>query len=396
MARRSNWQFGTEAMSTGGIMLDRVLDRVATAGLSRPTFHPPYAVPKRTASVSVVVPCYNYGHYLQACVGSILSQPHIDAEVIIVDDASPDGSVAVAHQLAAADSRVRVIAHPVNKGHIATYNDGLAAANGEFVVLLSADDLLAPGGLTRAVTLLVERPELGLVYGFGRPFSDQPPPTEATEARAWATWPGLRWLRDRCTTGRNALSSPEAVMRTDVLRTVGGYNPDLPHSGDLEMWMRASAVADVGFVAGVDQAYYRVHGANMHFSEFQAAETIGRVVDLKERRTCFEAVLGAGSSVPDAEELLALARRALAREALVLAIRSFVWRTADSWPVNALAEFAEETCPREQLAPLWRALELRRRVGSRRARRNPAFYPTEAIHKAQSKMEQWRFIRLGI
>ena len=48
-------------------------------------------------------------------------------------------------------------------------------------------------------------------------------------------------------------------MRNSVQQAIGGYNPDLPHSGDFEMWLRAAAVADVGRVNGPCQAFYRVH-----------------------------------------------------------------------------------------------------------------------------------------
>ncbi|WP_460807831.1 glycosyltransferase family 2 protein [Micromonospora zhanjiangensis] len=94
-------------------------------------------------TVSVVIPCYNYGHYLPECVHSVLSQSGVEVDVLIVDDASPDGSAEVARELSA-DPRVRLIAHRENRGHIATYNEGLAAVDGEYVVLLSADDLLSP------------------------------------------------------------------------------------------------------------------------------------------------------------------------------------------------------------------------------------------------------------
>ena len=132
--------------------------------------------PTRTARVSVVVPCYNYAHYLPACLGSALDQPGVEVEAIVVDDASSDGSREVAEDLSAADPRVKLIRHPRNKGHIATYNDGLEAASGEYLVLLSADDLLAPGSLARAAALLEAHPAVGFVYGRAVEFSGDAPP----------------------------------------------------------------------------------------------------------------------------------------------------------------------------------------------------------------------------
>ena len=65
-------------------------------------------------NVDVVVPCYNYGRFLEACVGSVLEQSVRDLRVLIIDDASSDDSLSVARKLAEADPRVSVIAHSQN------------------------------------------------------------------------------------------------------------------------------------------------------------------------------------------------------------------------------------------------------------------------------------------
>ncbi|WP_415857389.1 glycosyltransferase, partial [Sinomonas sp. G460-2] len=230
--------------------------------------------------VSVVVPCYNYGRYLPAAVASALDQPGIDVEVIIVDDASTDGSADVAERLAATDSRVTLVRHERNQGHIATYNDGLARVAGELVVLLSADDLLAPGALTRAAALFEARPEVGLVYGRVVEFSDASAVSTARiGARgSWTIWRGREWIGLATWRGRNFILSPEAVVRTSALRRAGGYNPELPHSGDLEYWLRVAAGSAVGRINGPVQAFYRVHGGNMHALRFASA-----AADLRHR-----------------------------------------------------------------------------------------------------------------
>src|SRR5262245_30918874 len=116
-------------------------------------------------SVDVLIPCYNYGRYLERCVDSALSQDGVQVRVLIVDDTSTDGSLEEARRLAARDSRVSVLAHPVNKGHIATFNDGIAWASAPYMVLVSADDLLAPLALSRSVALMEAKPEVGFVFG---------------------------------------------------------------------------------------------------------------------------------------------------------------------------------------------------------------------------------------
>src|SRR5262249_14381598 len=86
------------------------------------------------SSVSVVIPCYNYGHFLQDAVTSVLDeQEGVDVRVLIIDDASHDDSAAVAAKIAANDSRVEVAVHAANKGNIATYNEGLLEwADGDY------------------------------------------------------------------------------------------------------------------------------------------------------------------------------------------------------------------------------------------------------------------------
>ena len=134
--------------------------------------------------VDVVVPCYNYGKFLADCVaGALDDQPGTDVRVLIIDDASQDDSAEIAQKLAATDDRVDVIVHPVNRGHIATFNEGLLDwADGDYCILISADDKLTPGALRRAADLMDAHPEVGFVYGNVVGFRDgeELPPSRTT------------------------------------------------------------------------------------------------------------------------------------------------------------------------------------------------------------------------
>lgn len=119
-------------------------------------------------SVSVIIPCYNYGRFLADAVESALGQTIPPQQIIIVDDGSTDDSLAVAGRYAAHPT-VRLIAQQ-NHGAIAAYNNGVRAASGEFFLILSADDRLDPRYLERAVPLLRARPHAGYVYTAYRMF----------------------------------------------------------------------------------------------------------------------------------------------------------------------------------------------------------------------------------
>jgi glycosyltransferase involved in cell wall biosynthesis len=149
------------------------------------------------SSVSVVIPCYNYGHFLPEAVSSVLDdQKDVDVRVLIIDDGSTDDSAEVARQIVEGDSRVEAILHPTNMGHLETYNEGLLEwADGDYSVLLSADDRLTPGALGRAAELLDARPNVGFVYGHPLHFQgDRPLPLARTTVRGWSVWPGRWWL----------------------------------------------------------------------------------------------------------------------------------------------------------------------------------------------------------
>jgi glycosyltransferase involved in cell wall biosynthesis len=372
------------------------LDRLACAG-SGGRVVPVQSAPARPPRISVVIPCYKYGHYLSECVESVLGQAGVDVDVVIVDDASPDGSGEVAEEIAAASGgRVRTLRHERNQGHIATYNDGLAEAEGKYVTLLSADDLLPPGSLGRAAALLEAHPRVGLAYGHAVSFSDVIPAASRTRPSAWTIWAGRDWLGERFKRGRNCIRSPELVLRASVQREIGGYRADLPHTGDLEMWIRAAAIADVGYVGGADQAWYRVHAANMHSETFRSGKREGMVSDMRERLRAFESAADEiRGEVPDADALLDSARRALAVEALTLAVRAFHWGIAESWPVEDLTEFALASYPEARRLRQWRALPLRRRLGDG-WRRNPLFLGHEIALRAEGAARSWRLQRAGL
>lgn len=107
--------------------------------------------------VSVIVPCFNYGHYLEDCINSLIGgetsigyqapQTLQAFEVIIVDDASKDNSVALAKQFVNPAKGVRLIQNPTNLGTASTINVGIASAYGQYITILSADDMREPWSL---------------------------------------------------------------------------------------------------------------------------------------------------------------------------------------------------------------------------------------------------------
>lgn len=343
------------------------------------------------AKVDVVVPCYNYGRFLRACVHSVLRQSVTDCRVLIIDDASSDDSVAVAEGLAREDRRVSVIAHAHNRGHIQTYNEGIDWASGEYFVLLSADDLLTPGSLKRSLALLDHDSTIGFVYGRPRHFTGAIPPPRLGKPQ-WTVWPGIEWLEIRYRKAVNCISQPEAIIRMSALRRAGPYYAEhLPHTADLELWLRLAAVAPVGHIAGVDQGYYRVHPNSM-----QRTINAGTLNDLKGRRAAFFGALSAiqnGAAFRD--RLEAMVREQLAAHALDSCCRAYDRQRTDRIPVDELVAFAAETFPGFAELWEWKGLERRRRRGLR-SRWSPGSILASVIRRGREEAAHVRWVRTGL
>lgn len=118
--------------------------------------------PANAPLVSVVIACYNQARFLRRAIESARNQTYPRIEIVVVDDGSTDDTAAVAAELGARCIR------QANRGPAAARNRGLQECAGEYVVFLDADDRLLPHGVEANVDAFMERPEAGLVSGWGR------------------------------------------------------------------------------------------------------------------------------------------------------------------------------------------------------------------------------------
>lgn len=261
------------------------------------------------ARVDITIPCYNYGRFLEACVHSVLDQSLREVRVLIIDDASSDDSPDVARKLAALDSRVSVSLHKENQGHINTYNEGIAWAQSDYFMLLSADDLLAPGSLDRAAQVMDANPDVVFAHGDAFVWQDSSPLPEFDAQLDWA-WVRQDLVTEMCMLGANVVFTPTAIGRTSIQKAIGGYRAVLPHSADMEMWLRFGTQGAVAKIDAV-QAVYRKHSTNMSDAYF--GEDWG---DYWHRQATFDLFFGEfGDRLSDRRGLQSLAMHALARQA---------------------------------------------------------------------------------
>lgn len=113
--------------------------------------------------ISIVIPCYNYAHFLPEAIESVLSQSYQNLECIIVNDGSTDTTEEVAGKYAGTDSRIQYVRQD-NQGLAAARNTGIARAAGKYILPLDADDKIAAEYARRALAVLEENPNIGIVY----------------------------------------------------------------------------------------------------------------------------------------------------------------------------------------------------------------------------------------
>jgi hypothetical protein len=311
--------------------------------------------------VDVVVPCYRYGHFLRECVSSVLSQSLRDVRVLIIDDCSPDSTAEVAGDLVKHDRRVTFLRHTTNKGHIATYNEGIAWASAAYLVVLSADDYLLPDSLRRSTQAMNSHPEVGFTFGKVLTLDEtgttqkRPALPHPDEGDDWHILSGLEFIK--LSAARCIVRAPAAVVRTSLQKRLGGYRPELPHSGDMEMWLRLAAHASVA-VLGSFQAVYRRHTTNMSLG-YTAKSWLP---DLQQRKAALDCFFETSSGVlPEAEQLRSTLFWSLGRDAVEYAHGAF--NDGNLAISKQISDFALTVCPRVKGTLPWTRLACKRYLG---------------------------------
>lgn len=219
-----------------------------------------------SAMVSVVIPTYNCGDYIEETLKSVLDQDYSRLEIIIVDDGSTDRTRDV---VTAFDSaRVTYLYQSNSGGPSGPRNIGIQRARGRYIAFIDADDIMLPGKLKRAVQLLDREPTLGLVFANFVKFdelNEQHPGTflDSYEyflslpkkkiddsqyiIKAEAAYDGLL--------SENYIGTSGVVVPKEVLQCVGPFDEGLEGAEDYDMWLRITSAYNIGFIDMIGHRY---------------------------------------------------------------------------------------------------------------------------------------------
>jgi glycosyltransferase involved in cell wall biosynthesis len=201
--------------------------------------------------VSVVIPCFNQGHFLAEAIDSVWSQTYSNQELIVVDDGSLDNSYEVAGRYPA----VQRLRHE-HRGVASSRNLGLEHAQGDFVVFLDADDRLLPHAVELGVKALVKRPQIAAVVGMSRDIGDDGEVIGEGGQALVAQDHYLHLLED-CF----IWSGSSIVYRKAALEAVGGFDDALGAGDDYDLYLRLAYAYPIFCHEGVVTEYRR-HGSN--------------------------------------------------------------------------------------------------------------------------------------
>lgn len=260
-------------------------------------------------SVDVIIPCYMHGRFLHQCVESVLRQESVTPRILIIDNASTDGSGEIAKQLARHDARVEARIHAKNLGAISSLNEGLGWVSSDYLMILAADDWLTPGALSRALEILEHNPDIVFAYGrevavFGH---------DAIEIEAQAAI-GVPWrplspqqFVLKVSPPSGGIGAGAVLVRASAHKRAGLYRENVRFAYDLEMLMRIAVfgrVAELDTVQGVRRVHEDTQTAHLH------KDVIGPLLEIEGAFASFFA--SEGATLPGAQRLHRRVRRNIA------------------------------------------------------------------------------------
>ena len=192
-------------------------------------------------TISVVMPAYNAGKFLDEAVCSILDQTFRDFEFIIVDDGSTDDTAFILEKYAKADSRLRVF-RQANEGMISALNRGCRLVRGYFIARMDADDISLHHRFERQLDYIEKNPKVGIVGTWITEIA-----IDGSVRGNWCPSPLPKVLRWRHFFG-GCVHHPSVLIRREILEKIDFYRPDAVHVEDIDLWLRASAITEFGNV----------------------------------------------------------------------------------------------------------------------------------------------------
>lgn len=202
---------------------------------------------KPQPKVSIVMPSFNQGRFLEASIRSVLAQDYPNIEYILVDGGSKDESQEIIQKYR---PHFAWRVSEKDRGHADALNKGFAHATGDILAWLNSDDLYHPGAVAEAVEVLCRDPQLGMVYGDANLIDDQ--------SRYIGKFASRQTDYHRLLRGSVHIPQATTFFRADLWRAVGPLDLSLFFSFDYDLWVKIAKVSQIRYVPRL-WADFRIH-----------------------------------------------------------------------------------------------------------------------------------------
>ncbi len=228
-----------------------------------------------------MMPTYNGAKYIESAIDSILRQTFTDFELLIIDDGSTDETSSVVSKLAAIDERIQYRSRE-NRGIVASRNEIIEMARGEFISVLDHDDIAPPRRLEMAVEYLRHNTDYSVVGG-----DMEIVDSDGDTLVIWKMLRAHHEIDNALLKGGLVIGHPAATMRRVDVIAVGGYRKSYETAEDLDLFLR---LAERGLLTNLPEIMvkYRIHHHNTGSSQAgvskQANAAFRALIDCQKRR----------------------------------------------------------------------------------------------------------------
>ena len=204
--------------------------------------------------VSVIIPLYNYGQYIEASINSVISQTYKNLQIIVVNDGSTDNSLEVARSIK--DSRIEIVNSEKNQGNSKTMNLGLQHVKGEYIKYIDADDMMNPEHIEEQLKLIIDKNNEIASCKWGR-FTGSIDKTVIVPERTWKSMDTMTWIKTALSQDYEMTGSCLWLIPKKIADKAGSWNEELNVNNDFEYSTRILMAADKVNFSANSMIYYR-------------------------------------------------------------------------------------------------------------------------------------------
>lgn len=202
--------------------------------------------------ITVLMSVHNGEKYLETAINSILRQTLRDFDFLIIDDASTDASPAILSDFARKDARIQILTNKRNLGLAASLNRGISQIKTPYIARMDADDIAAPQRLEQQLAYMEQNPSICASGTWITQF------TQDTYLNIYEPVTNPRMVREHTLFNGPQIMHPTAIIRTEAIKAIGGYDEAFSCAQDYDLWLRLLKVGELGNIPHV-LLFYRIH-----------------------------------------------------------------------------------------------------------------------------------------